>query len=252
MPTTAQQTQNRSLGQSWARRSTTSVPMDPPSLPTNAPTPGSAGPPAEPGAAGACTPPPTPWPRPPRPPGRRRVLVPDRRIPAALPTAASFARTGRTHQRAARGPGQAAAEYRPSCSRQQEATHRVRAQRPGRLAGSTSHCATASRAARTHPGHPSPAAQPNPATARQHPPARDPPAPDRDFHPVATAPVGEERQIIYSAAVDRQWAPHAGVISPHFLLPLGYEHYDMRLPGLCTVLVRPTDQPQPPCRRCLA
>jgi hypothetical protein len=73
------------------------------------------------------------------------------------------------HQRAARGPDQAAAEYRPSCSRQQEATHRVRAQRPGRLAGSTSHCATASRAARTHLGHPSPAAQPNPATARQHP-----------------------------------------------------------------------------------
>jgi hypothetical protein len=28
-------------------------------------------------------------------------------------------------------------------------------------------------------------------------------------------------QIIYSAAVDCQWAPHAGVISPHFLLPLG-------------------------------
>jgi hypothetical protein len=53
-------------------------------------------------------------------------------------------------------------------------------------------------------------------------------------------------QIIYSAAVDRQWAPHAGVISPHFLLPLGYEHYDIRLPGLCTVLVRPTDQPSRP------
>jgi len=53
-------------------------------------------------------------------------------------------------------------------------------------------------------------------------------------------------QIIYSAAADRQWAPHAGVISPHFLLPLGYEHYDIRLPGLCTVLVRPADQPSRP------
>jgi len=48
-------------------------------------------------------------------------------------------------------------------------------------------------------------------------------------------------QIIYSAAVGRQSAPHAGVISPHFLLPLGYGHYDIRLSGLYTVLVRPTD-----------
>jgi hypothetical protein len=53
-------------------------------------------------------------------------------------------------------------------------------------------------------------------------------------------------QIIYSAAAGRQWALHAGVISPHFLLPLGYEHYDIRLPGLCTVLVRPADQPSRP------
>jgi len=53
-------------------------------------------------------------------------------------------------------------------------------------------------------------------------------------------------QIIHSAAADRQWAPHAGVISRHFLLPLGYEHYDIRLPGLCTVLVRPTGQPSRP------
>jgi hypothetical protein len=53
-------------------------------------------------------------------------------------------------------------------------------------------------------------------------------------------------QIIYWAAADRQSAPHAGVISPPFLLPLGYEHRDIRLPGLYTVLVRPADQPSLP------
>jgi len=36
-------------------------------------------------------------------------------------------------------------------------------------------------------------------------------------------------QIIYSAADGRQSVPHAGVISPHFLLPPGYEPYDVRL-----------------------
>jgi len=39
-------------------------------------------------------------------------------------------------------------------------------------------------------------------------------------------------QIIYSAADGRQSMPHAGVISPHFLLRLGYEHHDVRLPRL--------------------
>jgi hypothetical protein len=38
-------------------------------------------------------------------------------------------------------------------------------------------------------------------------------------------------QISYSAAAVRQLAPHAGVISPHFLLPLGYEHHDVHLHG---------------------
>jgi hypothetical protein len=37
-------------------------------------------------------------------------------------------------------------------------------------------------------------------------------------------------QIIYSAAADRQSAPHSGVVSLHFLRPLGYEHHDVRLP----------------------
>jgi hypothetical protein len=110
------------------------------------------------------------------------------------------------HQRAARGPGQAAAEYRPSCSRQQEATHRVRAQRPGRLAGSTSHCATASRAARTHPGHPSPAAQPNPSHRAAAPPSPRPARTGPGFSPSCDRPVGEERQIIYSSAAGRQSA----------------------------------------------
>ena len=59
-------------------------------------------------------------------------------------------------------------------------------------------------------------------------------------------PAVEARRLFIPAAAGRQWAPHAGVISPHFLLPLGYEHYDIRLPGLCTVLVRPTDQPSLP------
>jgi hypothetical protein len=59
-------------------------------------------------------------------------------------------------------------------------------------------------------------------------------------------------QIIYSAAAGRQSAPHAGVISPHFLLPLGYGHYDIRLSGLYTVLLRPTDQPSVPARQRLA
>jgi hypothetical protein len=59
-------------------------------------------------------------------------------------------------------------------------------------------------------------------------------------------PVVAARRLSIPAAAGRQWAPHAGVISPHFLLPLGYEHYDIRLPGLCTVLVRPTDQPSRP------
>ena len=63
---------------------------------------------------------------------------------------------------------------------------------------------------------------------------------------------GGGAQIIYSAAADRQSAPHAGVISPHFLLPLGYGHYDIRLSGLYTVLVRPTDQPSVPARQRLA
>jgi hypothetical protein len=59
-------------------------------------------------------------------------------------------------------------------------------------------------------------------------------------------PVVEARRLSIPAAVDRQWVPHAGVISPHFLLPLGYEHYDIRLRGLCTVLVRPADRPSRP------
>jgi hypothetical protein len=48
---------------------------------------------------------------------------------------------------------------------------------------------------------------------------------------------GEGAQIIYSAAIGRQSAPHAGVVSPHFLLPLGYEPYDAHLcrPGLSPV-----------------
>ena len=53
-------------------------------------------------------------------------------------------------------------------------------------------------------------------------------------------------QSIGSAAADRRSALYAGVISSHFLLPLGYEHYGIRLPGLYTVLVRPTDQPSRP------
>jgi hypothetical protein len=36
-------------------------------------------------------------------------------------------------------------------------------------------------------------------------------------------------QIIYSAAVGRHSAPHAGVISPDFLLPLGYEQSEASL-----------------------
>jgi hypothetical protein len=59
-------------------------------------------------------------------------------------------------------------------------------------------------------------------------------------------PAVEARRLSIPAAAGRQWVPHAGVISPHFLLPLGYEHYDIRLPGLCTVLVPPADQPSRP------
>ena len=58
--------------------------------------------------------------------------------------------------------------------------------------------------------------------------------------------------LVAGAVADRQSAPHAGVISPHFLLPLGYGHYDIRLSGLYTVLVRPTDQPSVPARQRLA
>jgi hypothetical protein len=96
------------------------------------------------------------------------------------------------NQRAARGPGQATAEYRPTCSRQQEATHRVRAQRPGILAGSASHCATAST------GSPHPSWPPKPPPRSQTPPRRGSnpsPPPARatpGFSPVATAPAGEE------------------------------------------------------------
>jgi hypothetical protein len=43
---------------------------------------------------------------------------------------------------------------------------------------------------------------------------------------------GGSAQIIYSAAAGRQSATHAGVISPHLLLPLGYEQGDVRLAGL--------------------
>jgi hypothetical protein len=43
---------------------------------------------------------------------------------------------------------------------------------------------------------------------------------------------GGSAQIIYSAAAGRQSATHAGVNSPHFLLPLGYEQSDVRLAGL--------------------
>ena len=40
---------------------------------------------------------------------------------------------------------------------------------------------------------------------------------------------GGGAQIIYSAAADHQAAPHAGAVSPHYLLPLGYEPYDAGL-----------------------
>ena len=52
-------------------------------------------------------------------------------------------------------------------------------------------------------------------------------------------------QIIYSAAVDRQWAPHAGVISSDFLLPLGYEH-------LCVPLTSPAALPPVPGLRAVS
>jgi hypothetical protein len=43
---------------------------------------------------------------------------------------------------------------------------------------------------------------------------------------------GGGAQIIYSAAVGRGSALHAGAESLHYLLPLGYEHYDVRLQRL--------------------
>jgi len=36
-------------------------------------------------------------------------------------------------------------------------------------------------------------------------------------------------QIIYSAAGGRRSVPHAGAVCPHYVLPLGYEHYDARV-----------------------
>ena len=41
---------------------------------------------------------------------------------------------------------------------------------------------------------------------------------------------GGGAQIIYSAAAGHQLAPHAGGVSAHYLLPLGYEPYEA---GLC-------------------
>jgi hypothetical protein len=40
---------------------------------------------------------------------------------------------------------------------------------------------------------------------------------------------GGGAQIIYSVAVGHQSAPHAGLVSPHYLVPPGYEHYGAHL-----------------------
>ena len=44
-------------------------------------------------------------------------------------------------------------------------------------------------------------------------------------------------QIIYSAAACRQPAPHVRAVSPHYLLPLGYEQYNVRLLRLQRVVL---------------
>ena len=41
---------------------------------------------------------------------------------------------------------------------------------------------------------------------------------------------GGGAQIISSAAAGRQPVPQTGAVSPHYLLPVGYEHRDVRLP----------------------
>jgi hypothetical protein len=50
-------------------------------------------------------------------------------------------------------------------------------------------------------------------------------------------PVAVARRISIRRAASRQSAPHAGAVSPHFLLPLGYEPYDAHLcrPGVSPV-----------------
>jgi hypothetical protein len=63
-------------------------------------------------------------------------------------------------------------------------------------------------------------------------------------------------QKIYSAAAGRRSAPHAGAVSPHHLLPLGYEHYDAHLrrlsPSLDVALVWADEQAEvAPGSRCL-
>jgi hypothetical protein len=134
-----------------------------------------------PGEESACTPSRTPSPRRSRQPCRTPARVLDHRLPAAFSPPASYPRADGFEPAGCPGASvRQKPKYRPSCSRQQEATLRSRPRRQALSAGSGPDDV------RRH-GQPAPTLPPTasgqcPATARQRPqpPARPPPA--REFH----------------------------------------------------------------------